>query len=376
MLPPGSLVTMTHARARDDSAPRLRPRRSAGLTLTLLLVLSCGAAQAQRVALSLHAGTVSGTAAVTATAAVTGLRAHGNDIDVWARLAASRIAREHAGARDGAVAAFGVGAAWRRATTFGPLGNVLVEGGSSLGWIGTDGDPLRLRSWLGARGTVANVALTLAAEAGNAAPGQVDPGRPPPPDAAGQNALRDLDALRARFDTPAGSWDAGLRLALAYRLDRDVTLDADAVARSLGGASWLSGQVALRRARLDGDVDGWLALQGETYAGDVSLAVGVGVFHAPRRAPTSWLRVWLGASPDGVRPGLEGRWSGRVAIGDVRLQASWRPWLGSTAWYAEAGLDQVLPAGDLRWSLGAAGAADGGSTWRIGVRLVRPAARP
>ena len=376
MLPPGSLVAMTPAHARDEHAPRLRLRRPAGLTVMLLLALTCGPAQAQRVALSLHAGTGSGTATVSATAAVTGLRAHGNDVDVWARLAAGTLVGEHGAAPDGTVAAFGVGAAWRRATTFGPLGNVLVEGGGSLGWIGTGSDGLRLRSWLGARGTLANVALTLAAEAGNAAPGQLDPGRPPPADAAGQTALRDLDVLRARFDAPAGSWDAGVRLALAYRLDRDVTLDADAAARRLADASWLRGQVALRRARLDGDVDGWLALQGESYAGDASLAVGVGVFHAPRRGPTSWLRVWFGAGADGVRPGVEGRWSGRFAIGDVRLQASWRPWLGSTAWYAEAGLDQVLPAGDVRWSLDAAGAAGGGSTWRVGVRLLRPSARP
>ena len=367
---------MTPARPRDVSAPKCLRRGAAGLTLTLLLTLACGAAHAQRLTLSLHAGTGAGSAAVTATAAVTGLRASGNDVDVWARLGASTNGAERAGTSDGAVAAFGVGAAWRRATTFGPLGNVLVEGGGSFALTGTGSDALRMRGWLGARGTIANVALTLATEAGNTAPGQLDPGRPPPPDAAGQAALRDLDALRARLGTPAGSWDAGVRLALAYRLDRDVTLDADAAARWLADAPSLSGQVALRRARLAGDLDGWLALQAESYAGDASLAVGVGVFHAPRRGPTSWLRAWFGAGAGGVRPGVEGRWVGRFTIGEVRLQASWRPWLGSTAWYAEAGLDQVLPAGDVRWTLAAAGDAGAGVDWRLGVRLARPATRP
>ena len=376
MLPPGTLETMTSARARDDSGPRGLRGGAASLTLTLLLTLVCGAAHAQRLALSLHAGTGGGSAAVTATAAVTGLRANGNDVDVWARLGASTNGGEHTATSGGAVTAFGVGAAWRRATTFGPLGNVLVEGGGSFAMTGTDSDTLRMRAWLGARGTVANVALTLASEAGNAAPGQLDPGRPPPPDAAGQAALRDLDALRARLDTPAGSWDAGVRLTLAYRLDRDVTLDANAAARRLADASYLSGHLALRRARIDGDLDGWLALQGERYAGATSAAVGVGVFHAPRRGPTSWLRVWLGAGADGVRPGVEGRWVSRFTIGEVRLQASWRPWLGSTAWYAEAGLDQALPTGDLRWTLGAAGDASAGTSWRLGVRLARPVTRP
>ncbi len=348
------------------------PRRRFTLVTLLLLVGCCGAAAAQRLSLSLDGALAGAAAAPSVTVGVSGLRARGNDFDAWAR-AGLQLELEGATAATGT---FGVGAAWRRATIFGPLGNVIVEGGGSLATPALGTTTALGRTWLGARGTIGSVALTLAAEAGNAAPGQLDPGRPAPPDATGQAALRELDGLRARTGLAAGAWDAGARVGLIYRVDRDVSLSLDAAGRALAGTPLLDGQLALRRARLAGDVDGWLGFQAQTHAGAAAFAVGVGAFHAPRRGATSWLRAWLGAGPEGVRPGVEGSWVHRLRVGEVRAQLAVRPWLGASAWQAEAGFDHSLRAGDVRWTIGALGTTDAATTWRFGVRLTRPLARP
>ena len=364
-----------HASAHRPQAPAAAARLVV-TAVALLLCLSTTTAAAQRAALALS-GSASASSTdpaatrptLSLTAALSGWRGPGFDADAWL------LADVHASAADPFTdvrARVGTGAALRYATTFGPLGTAVLEAGGAL--IGPEPSDAALlgRAWLGARGTLGGVALELAAEAGNAAPREVAPGRPAPPDAGGREALRSLDALRAVADATPGAWDAGARLNAVYRLDREVRLYLDGTARLVAGDAHLSGQLALRRARLAGDVDGWLGLDALRYRGETSLAVGVGVFHAPRRGPTSWLRLWLGSGAEGVRPGLEALALRRLAAGELRLQASWRPWLAPQAWSAEVSFDQVLDTATLRFTLGAAGTAAGAARLQAGVRWEHP----
>ncbi len=343
--------------------------------LVLWLCTSTAAAQRAAIALSSaasHATSADATApspALTLTAALSGWRGPSIDADAWL------LAEARAGATDAAAglsARLGAGTALRYATTFGPLGAAVLEaGGAAIGPGPSDAAVLG-RAWLGARGTLGGVALGLAAEAGNAAPHEVAPGRPPPPDAAGREALRNLDELRVVAAALPGSWDVGARLNAVYRLDRDVRVSFDGAARVVAGDAHLAGQLALRRARLGADVDGWLGLDIRRYGDETSLAVGVGMFHVPRRGPTSWLRLWLGGGAEGVRPGLEVLALRRLAATELRLQASWRPWLAPQAWSTEIGIDHPLDEATLRFSLAASGTGGGATRLQAAVRWERP----
>ena len=345
--------------------------------LALLLSLCTSTAAGQRAAIAFNGSATRAPSADAAeprpvlslTAALSGWRGPGFDADAW--LLAEARAR-HADPAGNLTARFGAGTALRYASTFGPLGTAVLEAGGAL--IGPESSDAALlgRAWLGARGTLGGVALALAAEAGNASPHEVAPGRPPPPDAAGREALRDLDALRAVAAAVPGAWDAGARLSAVYRLDRDVRLFLDGAARSVAGDAHVSGQLALRRARLATDVDGWLGLDSLRYRGETSLAIGVGVHHVPRRGPTSWLRLWLGSGSEGVRPGLELLALRRLAASELRLQVSWRPWLAPQAWSAEVGVDHPLDEATLRFTLAAAGSADGTTRLQAGIRWEHP----
>ena len=351
--------------------------RPALLALVTLALLAWGGTSAQRLSVSFgfgeahHAPELVGRAAsVTLNTGVSGWRVARSDVDGW--LMAELVAAPNGAGDDlGLASRFGAGTAWRHATTFGPLGNVLFEGGVSGSGGAGEGSELLARGWLGARGTVANVALRLAAEAGNAAPQQVEPGRPPPPDAGAREALRELDALRARELTPTGSWDGGLRLAATYRPERELTLDLGAAGRLVEGDLHLAARLSARRARVAPEVDGWLGLDASTYRGRRELAVGVGLFHVPRRAPSSWLRVWLGSGSAGVLPGVEASGARRWGPADLSLQASWRPWVAPSAWSAELGVDHAWADARVRWSLSATGEARGSSLWRLTFRWER-----
>jgi hypothetical protein len=378
MLPPGTLSPVTYAcTRRHGSALRGRGAR-AGALIALILLLP-GQALAQLLSVALDASAAAGAgaggppSAASLTFGVASLRAGDVDLDTWARVGLAAAGGDRAGEGRRAAAALGVGTAWRRTMTFGPLGNVIVEGGAALG-LAPDAAGPALRTALGVRGTVAAVAISLALEAGNAAPAAIEPGRPPPPDPRGQAALREIDALRSRFALAPSAWDAGARLGLTYRIDRDVTLAVDASVRSLDAEPYLAVVAALRRARIEADVDGSLAVQLEAFGGATGFALGAGAFHAPRRGPASLARLWFGAGPEGVRPGVEATWTQRAGAGELRLQVDWRPWLGAAAWRAEAGLEQPSSFGTLRWTLAARGAVSG-PVVQVGAVLTRPLAR-
>ena len=369
-----------HRRLASAAAARLLVT-----ALALLLCLCTSTAAAQRAALALSGSASRATSAdapgtqpaLSLTAALSGWRGPGFDADAWllADVRAGQTDRPAGLPADlpaNLSVRLGAGTALRYASTFGPLGTAVLEAGGAVIGPGASDAALLARAWLGGRGTLGGVALALAVEAGNAASHEIAPGRPPPPDVAGREAVRDLDALRAVADAAPGTWDAGARLSAVYRLDRDVRLSLDGAARSVAGDAHVSGQLALRRARLATDVDGWLGLDTLRYRGETSLAVGVGVFHVPRRGPTSWLRLWLGSGAEGIRPGVEMLALRRLAAGELRLQASWRPWLAPQAWSAEIGFDHPLDEATLRFTLGAAGAAGGATRLQAGIRWERP----
>lgn len=367
---------------RNDPAHRPPASASAGrllvMAVALLLAACVPTAAAQRAALTLS-GTTSSTSsdastrrpAVSLTAALSGWRGPGFDGDAWLL---AELGAGTAGSRTQPPARVGGGTALRYASTFGPLGTAVLEAGAAAIGPGTSDAALLGRAWLGARGTLGAVALDLAAEAGNAAPQEVAADRPPPPDAGGREALRGLDALRAITGAEPGVWDAGARVNALYRIDRDVQLSLNAAARLVAGDGHLAGHLALRRTRITDEVGGWMGLDALRYRGETSLAVGVGASHAPRRGPTSSVRLWLGSGPEGIRPGVEALAQRRLASGEIRLQASWRPWLAAQAWRADVGFDQRLDATTLRFTLGAAGTASGGSRLQASVRWEVPLA--
>jgi len=343
--------------------------------VVIVCVLAAASAQAQRLSVWLHADSDASATVTASTLAVTSFRVGSVDLDGWVRFGV-RVADPSTltGARapERTASTFGVGTVWRRVTTFGQLGNVTVEGGGSLALLADAPVPLGGRVWLGARGTIATVALNLALEAGNATPRSVDPVRPAPPDAAGQAALRALDDQRDRARAERGDWDLGARFGVVYRLDRTTTLSVDVSGRSVAGAAALVGSLDLRSAGVASDVDARLGVRVERLAGVVSGAAGAALVHAPRRGPTSWLQGWLGVGPEGVRPGLEGRWVTRAVPGELAVQGSWRPWLAANAWAAALEYRHDLATGDVRWSVGIDGAPDGATRWTAAVRWGRP----
>lgn len=350
-------------------------RRRARLFLAFaFVVLAAPCAFAQRSSVWFDAAHQPGAAQLATTLAVTALRAGTIDVDAWARIGVRFTDRPDpdAVASDArASGLLGVGVAARSTTTFAQLGNVTLEGGASLATAPDAGGPAVARTWLGARGTIASLALSLALEAGNAAPRVVDPARPAPPDAVAQAALRALDDQRVRAGARSGEWDVGGRLAVVYRLDRTTTLAADAYARSLARAPALGGGLDLRARGVADDVDAWFGVRFDRLAGAASGAAGLGLYHAPRRGPTSWLRGWLGAGPAGVWPGVDARWTTRALPGELSTSGAWRPWLAPHAWEAAVEYRHDVAVGDLRYRVGAEGGPDGGVRWTASLRWDR-----
>ena len=347
--------------------------RAACLVLALA-ALGAPFAHAQRSSVWVDASGEGGATRVATTLAVTALRAGAFDVDAWTRLGV-RLAPpfEDAGLASGArpSAFVGAGAAARRTTTFGQLGNVTLEAGASLATAPAADVMAAARAGLGARGTIASVALSVALEAGNAAPRVVDPVRPAPPDAAGQAALRALDDQRSRAEAVTGDWDVGGRLGVVYRLERTTTLAVDAYARALAGSAAFGVGLDLRTLGVADDVDAWLGVRLDRLARATSGSAGLGLYHAPRRGPTSWLRGWLGAGPAGVWPGLDGRWTTRALPGELSVSGAWRPGLGAQAWDAAVVYRHDLVGGDLRYEVAAEGGATSGVRWSASLRWER-----
>lgn len=366
---------MDHATQHTAQCVRRPPSSLLVAALVVACALAGASAQAQRLSVWLHADAGTAATAATSTLAVTSFRAGSVDLDGWFRVGVRKTdpaTATGATTLPRAAGTFGVGGAWRRVSTFGQLGNVTVEGGGSLGTLAGADRPLAGRVWLGARGTVAALALSLALEAGTAAPRAVDPVRPPPPDAVGQAALRALDDQRDRARVVPGDWDLGARLGVVYRLDRTTTLSVDTSGRSLAGSAALALSLDLRSGGVADDLDARLGVRFEHLAGVVSGAAGAGLVHAPRRGPTSWLQGWLGVGPAGVWPGVEGRWVTRALPGELAVQGSWRPWLAANAWTAALEYRHDLAADDVRWLVGVDGVPGGGTRWNAGVRWERP----
>ena len=335
------------------------------LTLACLSLLCSAAARPLPFTVTLHgAGGASGTR-LGATLALHDLRLADARADVWLRYGA-----EPGAARLGTV--LGGGATVRYTDTFGPLGTMVVEGGGSLAAAAGGDAALIGRAWLGARSTLANAAVSLALEAGNAAPAETDPGRPPPRDELGRQALRALDDQRRRAGATPGALDLGGRLSVTYRPERSLTGQVDVTLRRLAGDAALDARASLRRSGVATDVDAWTALDLEWLDAAPAGALGLGLLHVPRRGPTSWLRGWLGAGPNGVWPGVEARWSRSGALGAATLDLLYRPWLGATAWEAGLSYRHDVTGGDLTWQLGVHGAEEG-ADWRLALRWQRAA---
>lgn len=358
MLPPGTVVSMTP----DEHAHPQRWTRGATAVLTLACLLACSLAGARPLPFSvwLHTDARGGDTHVAATVALDELRLGDARAQVWARVS---VAPSNTGARS----ALGAGTALRYADTLGPLGTVVFEGGGSLASELGATTPLVGRVWLGARGTLANAALSLALESGTAMPHEVDPVRPAPSDEAGRRALRALDDQRSRAGTAAGTLDVGARIGVTYRPERTLTGQLEASLRRLGGDLAATSLLSLRRSGVAAEVDAWGAVALERLGTDTAAAAGLGLLQVPRRGESSWLYGWFGVGPNGVWPGLEGRWAVSGAAGALRVDASWRPWLGADRWQAEVVYQPPLePSVDMRLHAGVRG-RDAGIDWLLAL---------
>jgi len=356
------MMTVPPLRVRSLRQRSGAPRRRLSSAIAVLALAS--SAVAQSLSLWIGAGAAAQPAGVVEPAgrlalALSDARLADARADAWGRLQLTRASTSETHVD------LGAGVALRYTTTFGPLGNVTLEGGGSVASAVDAAAPVLARAWLGARGTLANAAVSVALEAGNAAPSSVDPLRPPPPDEAGRRALHVLDDVRLRSAAEAGDLDLGGRLGVVYRLDRTTTLSVDASLRRVALDPTAALRVGLERTGALAPFDAWLGMEVERIGDAVAGAVAVGVIDAPRRGPLRWLRVYLGAGPDGVAPGLAGRWAAPLAGGDVTLTGEWRPWLRS--WRSDVTFDQPIADGTLTWSLAAHGAA-GRTSWGAALR--------
>lgn len=294
------------------------------------------------------------------TVALDELRLGAARAQVWARVG---VAPHEAGARP----ALGAGTVLRYADTLGPLGTVVLEGGGSLASQPGAAAPYVGRVWIGARGTLANAALSLAVESGTAMPSEVDPVRPAPSDEAGRRALRALDDQRSRAGAAAGTLDLGARIGVVYRPERTLTGQLEASLRRVGGDVAATSLVSLRRSGVAAEVDAWGAVALERLGADTSAAAGFGLLQVPRRGEPSWLYAWVGVGPNGVWPGVEGRWTVSGAAGALHIDGRWRPWLGAERWQAEVVYQPALdPSGDLRLHVAVSG-SEAGVDWLLAL---------
>jgi hypothetical protein len=329
--------------------PRRAPRGGWPAVALLLTLLASAAAQTSSV------GAVAGASGPALVARVTGVRTGDAGVDAWARLG-----------RDA-----GLGALWRYTRVFGPLGNVIIEGGTGL--LIPSGAPLpAFRATLGARGVVGPLAATLRVDAGTVSEEELD----------GTIAA---EAARRVAGAERGAWDAGARLSVTYRVDRATTVAFEPRARWVDGATVAFASAALRRGDLGGEFDLWLGLEGGAFAEARSAALGVGTVWTRRRQPDSSLRVWLGTDGVSVLPGVEALLTSRTPSASLTLGVEWVPHrLDASPWRATFEASSPLPPPDGgTWRLRAAiagGAAphatattgSGGITYALSLALERP----
>jgi hypothetical protein len=322
------------------SRPAARPRRHrppAAAAFLLAAALFLGSAAAQTRSL----GVLAGDHGTSLLLRVTGLQEGDLQVDAWAR--------------GGPGLAFG--ALWRGSSTFGPAGNVVIEGGGDV--VLAPGAPA-LRGWAGARGVIGPLAASLRLDAGSDDGDEFEP-------------LARSDAGRRALGLSRGAWDAGARLSVTYRLDRDTILSAEPRVRVGGGAWMTSASLAVRRAGVADELDLWLGAEGGVRAGQSSLALALGTVWVRRREPDSWLRLWLGY--DGLHwlPGVEALVAGRAPGASWSLSAGYVPHrLDARPWRVAFETAVTMPAGAGTWRMrtAASGGAPLGATGATGTAFV------
>jgi hypothetical protein len=279
--------------------PIAPPRHGARLLVLALAALVATPAAAQTFGVEFGANVHGGFA----TARVHGLRYGQVTLDAYARA--------------GDLLAAGV--TWRWAQVYGALGNVIIEGGVEglTALTARDERPDALRASLGVRGVLGGVAAALRLDAGLAPEGAFD---------GGGRAERP----RAALSLPDGRWDVGVRASATYRVDRRTILTVEPRLRYGDGAWAAFGASTLRLSNLRPEVDFWLGAEaglvaGSAGGGGAGAGVGVGAIWSRRREPDSWLRLWLGADGDGLRPGLEGLAAVRSGASTTTITAALVP---------------------------------------------------
>lgn len=309
---PAAGTTATPRPPRSRAARRHAPRRAALLAAILVLLTALPAALAQT--FSLTAGA--------------------SGISPLIRLAASDVPRAGGtiGLAAGLFPAPGVDLEVRNARAVGALGTLTLE---AAGGVRVAAD-LQARLRLGARGSFGPVAGRLEARAWSAPPERFDP-------------LVDPGPARAA----AG---VSLRLTADGRVDRTWLLGGELRGEWGRGAGLvLDGRFRARARRV---LAPELDLQGRaevrlTGAGDGRVGFGVGVLHAPRRAPEIGAAAFLDLAPTagGVRaaPGLDLHGARPVAGGRLAWKARLRPLSAERApWYLETSWRRPLEVGALR----------------------------
>jgi hypothetical protein len=281
--------------------------------------------------------------------------------------AGSALLARVAGLRDGAATAdasvrlgqdVALGVTWRYASTLGPLGNVIVEGGGDL-LLDLPGEGAYARMGLTGRGVIGPLAALLRIDGGSVDDERLDP-------------VARAEAPRLVTGTADGRWDIGARASLTYRLDRATTLTFEPRLRWVDGDLAGFAAASLRRSGLAPELDLTLALEGGALAGRSAGALGLGAIVTRRREPDSTIRVWLGHDGERFLPGGELLLAQRVPGSSFTLTALYAPHRVDALPWRLAG-ELVSARGTWTWRVraGVAGGPEGPARVAVGLLLER-----
>lgn len=218
-----------------------------------------------------------------------------------------------AGGRFGAAIHFrgvpGMALSFRNTTTWGPVGNLIIDLDASLA-------PYGAAFSAQGRGVIGNVSLRTRASWLH--------GETPP-------RLRDADAAFPPPPRAGGSWLAAFEAGATYRVSRDLLVLADLAWLWAQDGTGLRGGVEMRMPRLVGGHELRLAVEtlaafgaGGSLADWVSLGAGL---HIDRQRAAPWT-VWflLGGGEDGFSPGFRLAVSERTGRGNLQAELRLEPW--------------------------------------------------
>jgi len=244
----------------------------------------------------------------------------------------------------------------RRSEAFGPIGTLVFEGDAVVRF---GGEPAaRLRASV--RGGIGPIAARLEGEVHGAPP----------------------ERFSVERSSGDGPYDRGglLALALDGRPSRDLVLSGRSVAwlAAVGtespAALTIDADAALRARRfLTPTLDATLALESRFAEGRTThFAAGVGVVHAPRRAPEIAVQVWADLDIDAgvvrLLPGLASTGAWRGDAGRFAWSVTARPGSRSrAAWSADANWRHELGRGMLDIAFGARHGGRAGSAFQATV---------